>query len=122
VITQGGDITVVDDPARLPAARLIETIPAPRRGYLSLVDARVVGETVVALGGGRAQKSDPIDHAVGLILHAKVGDRVETGQPLFTVHASDAQRQEQACQQMLEAYAWSDSPVEPLPLFYGVIR
>lgn len=122
VMAQGGDIRVVDDPSRLPAARLIEPILAPRGGSLSRVDARIVGETVVALGGGRAKKGDPIDHAVGVILHHKVGDRVEAGQPLFTVHASDEQRLAQARRSLLEACAWSDAPVAPLPLFYGVIR
>jgi pyrimidine-nucleoside phosphorylase len=86
------------------------------------VDARRVGEAVVALGGGRAKKGDPIDYAVGVIVHHKVGDQVEMGQPLFTVHASQEGKMAQACQQVLEAHAWSDSPVEPLPLFYGLIR
>ncbi len=121
-MAQGGDISFVDDPTRLPAARLVESILAPHRGFLSRVDARIVGETVVALGGGRAKKGDPIDHAVGVILHHKVGDQVEAGQPLFTVHASDEQRLAQARQPLLEACAWSDAPVAPLPLFYGVIR
>jgi pyrimidine-nucleoside phosphorylase len=122
VVAQGGDITTVDDPSRLPAAGLIETFNSPRSGYLSRVDARLVGETVVALGGGRAKKSDSIDYAVGVIVHHKVGERVEAGQPLFTVHANDKALMAQACQQLLQAHAWSDSPVEPLPLFYGVIR
>jgi pyrimidine-nucleoside phosphorylase len=122
VIAQGGDVTVVDDPSRLPTAALIKTIPAPRSGNLSRVDARRVGEAVVALGGGRAKKGDPIDYAVGVIVHHKVGDQVKMGQPLFTVHANQDEKMAQACQQVLEAHAWSDSPVEPLPLFYGLIR
>jgi pyrimidine-nucleoside phosphorylase len=122
VIAQEGDVKVVDDASLLPTARLIKTIPAPRRGYLSRVDARLVGEAVVALGGGRAKKGDPIDYAVGVIVHHKVGDKLEIGQPLYTVHASDEEHMARACQQVLKAHAWSDAPVEPLPLFYGVIR
>jgi pyrimidine-nucleoside phosphorylase len=122
VIAQGGDVAVVDDPSRLPAARQIKIVTAPCGGYLSRVDARLVGEAVVALGGGRAKKGDPIDYAVGIVVHRKVGDQVEAGQPLFTVHASDEDHMARACQQVLEAHAWSASPVEPLPLFYGVIR
>jgi pyrimidine-nucleoside phosphorylase len=122
VIAQGGDVAVVDDPSRLPAARQIKIVTAPCGGYLSRVDARLVGEAVVALGGGRAKKGDPIDYAVGIVVHRKVGDQVEAGQPLFTVHASDEDHMARACQQVLEAHAWSDSPIEPLPLFYGVIR
>jgi pyrimidine-nucleoside phosphorylase len=122
VIAQGGDIAAVDDPSRLPTARFIKTVPAPRRGYLEKVDARCVGEAVIALGGGRAKKGDPLDYGVGLIVHHKVGDQVEAGQPLFTVYANDEEKMALACEQVQEAHAWSDTPVVPLPLFYGVIR
>jgi pyrimidine-nucleoside phosphorylase len=122
VITQGGDVSFIEDPSRLPRARLIQTVPAPRGGYLCRVDARRIGEAVVALGGGRAKKGDAIDYAVGIIVHHKVGDRIEAGQPLVTVHASDEVKMSWACQEVLEAHAWSDSPVKPLPLFYDVIR
>ena len=49
---------------------------------------REVGETAVFLGAGRQKKGDPIDHGVGVVIHRKVGERVEAGQPLFTIHAS----------------------------------
>jgi pyrimidine-nucleoside phosphorylase len=76
VEAQGGDVRVVDDPDRLPKAAFVEAVPSPRDGYLSAIDAREVGETVVQLGGGREKKGDPIDHAVGVVAHHKVGDRV----------------------------------------------
>ena len=43
----------------------------------------------MALGAGRAKKGDPIDHAVGFLIHKKVGDKVEAGEPLFEIHAND---------------------------------
>jgi pyrimidine-nucleoside phosphorylase len=55
---------------------------------------------------------------VGLVIHHKVGDRVEKGQALFTVHANDRSRLEAARQSVLSAHAISDEPVPPLPLFY----
>jgi pyrimidine-nucleoside phosphorylase len=122
VKAQGGDVTYVEDPALLPAARLVESVPAPRSGYLSGINARIVGQTAVLLGGGRAKKGDPIDHAVGVIVHHKVGDRVDEGESLFTLHANDSKRLEDARQRLLEAHTWSDQPVQPLPLFYGVVK
>lgn len=115
---QGGDVAVIDDPALLPTAHLIETIPAPQSGYIQGIHARMVGETAVRLGAGRAKKGDPIDHAVGIIVHHKVGDQVTRGQALVTIHANDAVQLEAAQQSLLEAHTWSDTPVEPLPLFY----
>lgn len=122
VIAQGGDVRYVDQPERLPTASIIETVTAPQSGYLSAVQARRVGESAVLLGAGRAKKEDPIDHAVGVIVHHKVGDWVEAGQPLFTIHANQHANLDEARQRLLEAHTWSASPVPPLPLFYGVVR
>ncbi len=118
VEAQGGDVSYVDHPEKLPRARFIQTVEAPRSGWLAEINARRVGEAAVDLGAGRARKGDPIDHAVGFVIHHKVGDRVERGEPLFTLHASDEARGTQARQRVLEAHVFSDEAVAPLPLFY----
>jgi pyrimidine-nucleoside phosphorylase len=118
IIAQGGDVSFVDEPAKLPKAKLIETVAAPRSGYLAQIHARLVGEAAVALGAGRAQKGDPVDHAVGFIIHHNVGDFVEAGEPLFTIHANDAERLTEAREEVLKAHLFSDKSVQPLPLFY----
>lgn len=121
VEVQGGDVRYVDEPDRLPAAPLVETIYAARAGYLLGINAREVGETSVELGAGRARKEDAIDHAVGIVIHHKVGDHIEAGEELFTIHANDAARLEAAKTRLLAAHQWSPEPVQPLPLFYDVI-
>ena len=118
---QGGDISYLDDPGRFPKAPLIETLVSPRSGYLSMIDARIVGETSCDLGAGRAKKSDSIDHAVGIEVLHKVGDYVDQGQPVYVVHANNQERLTAASERLLTALAWSETPVEPLPLFYDVI-
>lgn len=118
VSAQGGDMAYVDDPDRLPRARFVEVVNAPRSGYLAQVHARLVGEASVVLGAGRTKKGDPIDRSVGIIIHHKVGDYVEQGQSLFTLHANDAARQAEARQCVLKAHLWSDEPAAPLPMFY----
>ncbi len=122
VMAQGGDVSYVDEPQKFPSAPLIETIPAPRSGTLAGVHARIVGETAVALGAGRAKKGEKIDHAVGIVMHRKVGDVLEEGMPLFTVHANSQTSLDEARIALLKAHSWSDEPVEPLPLFYEVIE
>ncbi len=118
VEAQGGDVSYVNDMSKFPRAKFIEEIKAPRSGSISQVHARSVGEAAVALGAGRAKKSDPVDHAVGFVIHTKVGDRVEKGDPLFTVHANDEEKLTEAREAVLAAYSFSDEVVEPLPLFY----
>jgi pyrimidine-nucleoside phosphorylase len=118
VEAQGGEVDYVDEPEKLPKARLIEVVESPKSGYLRQVQARVIGEAAVSLGAGRTRKEDPVDHAVGFVIHHKVGDKVEKGQPLFTVHANDEKLLVQARQAGLDAHLWSDEPVPAYPLFH----
>ena len=82
VAAQGGDAD-----AELPAAPVVQDVPAPRAGWVRRCHARAVGEAAMALGAGRSRKEDDVDLAVGIVCHRKAGDRVQAGEPLATVHA-----------------------------------
>jgi pyrimidine-nucleoside phosphorylase len=118
VEAQGGDVSYVDDISRFPRAELVEIVESPQNGYVAQIQARSVGEAAVALGAGRARKSDPIDHAVGFVIHHKVGDQVEKGEQLFTIYANDQAKLTEARDAVLSAHAFSEQPMERLPLFY----
>jgi pyrimidine-nucleoside phosphorylase len=118
VRAQSGEVSFVDVPGKFPKARYVEVVKADRSGNLSRVHARMIGEAAVALGAGRARKGDPVDHAVGLIIHRKVGELVEKGEPLYTIFANDAAKQAIVREGLRKAFEWSDKPVAPLPLFY----
>ncbi len=118
VQAQEGDVSFVDDPSKFRRAEFVEVVESPRDGYLAQVHARNVGTASLILGAGRAKKSDPIDHAVGFIIHHKVGDKVEKGEPLFTIHANNEAKLVEVRDMVLAAHAFGDSPVERLPLFY----
>jgi len=122
VAAQGGDVRCVDDPSKLPTAAFQESVGAKTSGYLAHLNAREVGETAVDLGAGRQKKSDPIDLAVGMIVHHKVGDRIEKGDVLFTIHANQASQIQPAAERLLNACQFSDDPQPSLPLFYGVVK
>ena len=118
VQAQGGDVSYVDDVSKFERAKYVEVVNAPRSGFISQVHARSVGEASVALGAGRAKKTDSIDHAVGFIILKKVGDQVQEGEPLFEIHANDTVKLEEARKAVLSAHQFSDDFVSPLPLFY----
>jgi pyrimidine-nucleoside phosphorylase len=119
VSAQGGDVSFVDDPQKFPKAKSVEVVKANRSGYLAQVHARIIGEAAVTLGAGRVKKGDPVDHAVGFIIHRKVGDYVERNQSLITIYADDQVKQDEARDSIRAAFGWSDQPVTPLPLFYN---
>lgn len=118
---QGGDVSYADHPEKLPGAKIVETIYADRAGWIREVNARIVGETAVSIGAGREKKGDPIDHGVGMLVHCKVGDRIEQGQKLFTVYAKSRDDFSFASQRLNSAVAWSDAECPALPLFYDVV-
>lgn len=120
VDAQGGDIHVIDQPGLLPQASLVESIPAPQSGYVARVLAEDIAWAAFDLGAGREKKGDPIDPAVGVVVHKKVGDPVEVGEAVATVYANGSL---DSCRERVSrAFAYSSDAVEPLPLFYGVIR
>ena len=121
VIAQGGDVSFVDHPEKLPVAANKMVVTSDRSGFLSQVHAQTIGETAVDLGAGRAKKSDKIDPSVGILVHVKVGDHLEKGVPLFTIFSKNSDDAEKARTQLLGAIKWSENKVEPLPLFYGTI-
>jgi pyrimidine-nucleoside phosphorylase len=121
IAAQGGNTAYVDDPAHLPSATFVRDLLSPRDGYVAALDAREVGLTSMLLGGGRARKGDAVDHAVGMVIHAKIGDLVEKGQPLLTIHANDDAKLSGARQSLLAAYQWSDEPVEVPPLIHRTV-
>jgi pyrimidine-nucleoside phosphorylase len=122
VQAQGGDVRVVDDLKLLPNAPVVKTLTAEKGGWIAGVHAREIGETVIGLGGGRAKKTDSIDHSVGIIVHAKVGDQIKTGDSLLTIHSRNEAELKIAEERALAAITWSDQKTDALPLFYGVIE
>ncbi len=122
VAAQQGDINYVRNPDLLPKASIIHTIPSPESGFIKQINARVIGEGAVMLGAGRTKKGDVIDHGVGVELYHKVGDQVEKGNALFTIHANHENQVKSVQDFILKGFSWSKSPVDRLPLFYGVIK
>lgn len=88
IAAQGGDDSVVDDPTRLPQAKYKIEVAAKESGYISKIEADDIGICAMLLGAGRATKESEIDLSVGLVLHKKVGDTVEIGDQLVTIHTN----------------------------------
>ena len=121
VAAQGGDVGMVDDPSRLPQARIVEVLTASQAGYVARLNALQVGLAAVELGAGRERKEDAVDHAVGIVVHKKVGDAVAVGESVFTLYANDPERLQRAVARLQDAVQTSEQPVPPLPMFYDTI-
>jgi pyrimidine-nucleoside phosphorylase len=85
VTAQGGD----PDPEVLPSAPFEQSVAALESGFVQAISTEALGRAALHLGAGRSAKDDLIDHAVGVVCHAKRGDRVARGDVLAEVHARD---------------------------------
>ncbi|MGO8949435.1 MAG: thymidine phosphorylase [Ktedonobacterales bacterium] len=122
VAAQGGDARQVEDTSRLPVAPVRELVPASRTGYIAAIHAERIGRASAHLGAGRSRKGDPVDHAVGLLLLAKVGDCVRAGEPLVEIHARSTESAHSIREEVESAYCWSEvAPAAPSPLILGTI-
>ena len=86
---QGGSSAEIDDLNLLPQARFTYDITAQESGVIKQITADEIGRAAMLLGAGRATKDDTIDLGVGLVLHQKVGDHVQTGDIICTVHSNE---------------------------------
>jgi pyrimidine-nucleoside phosphorylase len=119
---QGGDPKVVDDYARLPHVGDRHRVAADRDGFVSRLDAELIGRASVALGAGRDRVEDPVDPAVGIMVLAKPGEGVRAGDPILELHYRDRGRLETATRLTSQAIAVSDQRPPAAPLIVGEVR
>lgn len=117
---QGGDPTVVDDPSKLPQAKYIIELEAKETGFVSEIVADEVGTAAMLLGAGRATKESKIDLAVGLILNKKIGDHVEKGDSLVTIH-SNFENVQEVKERLYQSIKISSNKVTPPSLIHEEI-
>jgi len=118
---QAGDPGIVDDPSRLPRATRQAALKAPRAGFVTAINCEQVGAASMMLGGGREKKEDSIDPGVGLVLEKKVGDAVESGAPLCTVHYNSEARLAGAMELLAKSFEIGLSAPAAAPLIRKII-
>jgi thymidine phosphorylase len=121
IAAQGGDTAVFEDPAAFHKPTATRTITAPQNGYLSSMDCKQVGWAVQRLGAGRAKPGGPVSAHAGIEMHAKLGDKLEAGQPLATLFAEDATLLSEPEAMLRETLKISASPPQLHPLIREVI-
>jgi pyrimidine-nucleoside phosphorylase len=119
---QGGDPRVIDDSTKLPQAKQSMQVRSAQAGYLFAMQCEQIGTACVILGGGRERKEDSVDPAVGIILHKKVGDRIEAGEPLATIYYNAKARADRAQQLIAESCQIADTAPPKRPLIHKVIE
>ncbi|ERN54523.1 pyrimidine-nucleoside phosphorylase [Alkalihalophilus marmarensis] len=118
---QNGDPSIVDDPEKLPKAKHLIEVKAKESGSVSAIVADKIGTAAMLLGAGRATKESEIDLAVGLVLNKKIGDKVEAGDSIVTLHSNNEDVQN-VIDMVLNAYSITSENVEKPTLIYDEIH
>ena len=122
VEAQGGDKAAVFNTDFLPRASIIEEITSSEEGYVEHIESEEIGIVSMLLGGGRETKESKIDLAVGLVLHKKVGDKVNIGDSIATIYANDAVKLATAKKRFNGTYTFSQNPIEKKLFIKGIIK
>ena len=121
IAAQGGDARVCDDVTLLPQAAHHIPVPATRSGYVASMDTTAIGYIAQDMGAGRKQKTDVIDPAVGLVMDVRLGDWVEAGQPLATLHVNNPEQADELIARVQKVIALvGEKPAIP-PLVYAAV-
>jgi len=111
ITESGGNGDLVDDYSILPIAKNKMEVFSNKEGYVSKIKAEEVGKAAMIIGAGRATKEDEVDHAVGLKILKKVGDKIEKGEKIAEIYYNDAKNVEDSKNMILDAYVLQNEKV-----------
>jgi pyrimidine-nucleoside phosphorylase len=120
--TQHGNPKVLDDEGLLPQAKNRQPVVAKRAGTIQAIDTEAVGHASMLLGAGRLRLDTEIDLGVGLLVEAKLGDTVDEGSSLVTLHFNDAAKVQEASAIIERAYRIGEEPMAAPELIQTVLR
>jgi pyrimidine-nucleoside phosphorylase len=118
---QGGNERIIDDYSLMPSAKSQSKVHSPRSGYISSTHCRDFGIALAMLEGGRGKKEDRIDHGVGLEFHKRIGDRVETGEKLVTIHYNSEAKLGEAHNLIARSFQIGDTQPPASPLIRRIL-
>ena len=117
---QGGNVDLIENPEKLPQAALHIEVKSMQEGYIHGIDAESIGISAMLIGAGRATKEDKIDYAAGITINKKIGDKVQIGDSLCTLH-TNIEKYSESENLVRNAFIFSDKkPIKP-KYIYDVI-
>lgn len=121
ISAQGGSLRQIDDPSLFKKALYSHDVTIKESGYISSMNAEMIGSSSVILGAGRVKKDDTINHAAGIILHRKTGDKVQNGDVIATFYTDSNESIPAAEKLLLESLSITEIKTEKPPLIYKII-
>ncbi len=121
VQAQGGDLSYIDRPDSRGTAKHCYPILSSNQGYITRLDAYLLGTLSVRLGAGRQQKEHDVDQLAGIRLEKKLGDYVQKGETLMTLHTNKDLDLDELERWVFSSIQWGASQAEPQPLISHIL-
>ena len=118
----GGDGEVVNNYELLPTPKSVLEVFSEEEGYVTKIKAEEIGKAAMVIGAGRATKEDEVDHAVGIKLKKKVGDKVEKGDVIAEIYFNDEKNVQSSKDMVLDAYVIGQEKIENIKNILEVIE
>ena len=122
IAAQGGDAEYIEHPEKFPVCEYSLDVKVSHDGYISKMNTEEIGICACDLGAGRATQDDIIDHAAGIIILKKHGDRVEKGEAIATLYTNKKEMLDRVAERYLAAVTLSDEPPASAPVIHGIVR
>jgi len=122
ITESGGNGNLVNDYSLLPQPKEVMEVLSPREGYVSKIKAEEIGKAAMIIGAGRATKEDLIDHAVGIKILKKVGDKVNKNEKIAEIYYNDSKNVENSKNMLLDAYVIQEEKVEKQKAILEIIE
>lgn len=122
VAAQGGDPELIRDTSKFRKAKYVHAVTANEAGYISHVDTEGFGTASLLLGAGRNEIGEKINHASGIILEKKTGDKVNAGDVIAYMYADDERLFDAANRKMQDSITISNEKPTLRPLILGVVE
>lgn len=122
IAAQGGDAEYISTPEKFPVCSYIHEVRANADGYITAMDTEEIGICACDLGAGRVSKEDVIDHAAGIIIAKKTGDKIAKGEVIATLHTNREKAISTVEKRYLAALTVEAQPKEAAPVIYGTVR
>jgi pyrimidine-nucleoside phosphorylase len=121
IAAQGGDTSIFGDPAAFHKPKATRMFKAQHAGYLAGMDCKQVGWAVQRLGAGRAKPGDPVSAHAGIESHAKLGEKLAAGQPIFTLFSEKENLLDEPYQMLEATVKITKEPPSKQPLIREII-
>lgn len=118
----GGDGEVVNNYELLPTPKSVLEVFSEEDGYVTKIKAEEIGKAAMVIGAGRATKEDEVDHAVGIELKKKVGDKVKKGEVIAEIYFNDEKNVQSSKEMVLDAYVIGKDKIENIKNILEVIE